>query len=129
MSTRHLLQKTHLAVTSAGKLSYYLIDTIDVKPDQMQKFIELMYQLIDGAFREQGWTLVSATYTVTGRPTTVVHLWSIPSANSVLQTMIKLADNPTYVELMACVDSEVQQILTPMIYNPSGPSAPDKDDH
>lgn len=113
-----------------GNLSYYLLDTIDVKPDQMQRFIEIMYQLINGAFREQGWKLVSATYAVTGRPTTVTHLWSIPSANSVLETMLKLADNATYVALMACVDSEEQQILTPMIYNPDGDAAADSsDDH
>lgn len=124
MSTRHLLQKHHVARTPAGDFKYFLIDTIDVKADRMQDFIQLMYQLVDGAFREHGWTLISATYTVTGRPTTVIHLWSIPSADSVLNTMVALADNSTYVELMGCVNGEIQQILTPMIYNPSSDAAP-----
>lgn len=101
---------------------FYLRVRILVKDGKMAEFVNLMIMLLP-TFAGYGWHLVYAGYTVTGRPTTVEHLWSIPSANSVLDLMEELSEDPLYNDLLAVTSEQVQEILTLMPYGPVPPVA------
>jgi hypothetical protein len=67
------------------------------------------------------WTLIAACSAVTGVPNTVLHLWQISDANSVLEGMLYFGENnPLYSRLAACCEEQRQELFTSMRYNPLG---------
>jgi hypothetical protein len=95
------------------------VDVIEVKLASMDQFVRRMQQLLVNDFPRYGWKLLSATYHLTGRPDIVMHVWEIPSADSLRDTMIRLGENPTYLELQQYVVSEQQHLLSRMVYDPN----------
>lgn len=102
--------------TSAAQ-PYFLIDMIEVRKDLMQDFIVNMTLLVP-VFEGYGWKLISATYTLTGQPSTVMHVWQIPTADSLRNTMVKMSENTLYLKLQQTIRSEQQNILSRMPYDP-----------
>lgn len=96
---------------------YFLIDMIEVRKDGMQDFITNMLLLLP-VFEGYGWQLISATYTLTGQPSTVIHVWQIPTADSLRNTMVRMSENTTYLKLQQTIKSEQQNILSRMPYDP-----------
>lgn len=96
---------------------YFLIDMIEVRKDLMQDFITNMTLLIP-VFEGYGWKLISATYTLTGQPSTVMHVWQIPTADSLRNTMVRMSENTLYLKLQQTIRSEQQNILSRMPYDP-----------
>ncbi len=96
---------------------YFLIDMIEVRKDLMQDFIVNMTQLVP-VFEGYDWKLISATYTLTGQPSTVIHVWQIPSADSLRNTMVRMSENTLYLKLQDTIKSEEQNILSRMPYDP-----------
>lgn len=67
------------------------------------------------------WALIAAGSTVTGRPSTVMHLWQLKDANSLLEGMNWFGENnPDYVKLAKSCFRQRQDLYTSMIYNPLG---------
>jgi len=97
---------------------YFLIDMIEVRKDRMQDFITNMILLIP-VFQGYGWQLISATYTLTGQPSTVIHVWQIPSADSLRDTMVRMGENTLYLKLQETITAEQQNILSRMPYDPN----------
>ena len=97
---------------------YFLIDMIEVRKDLMQDFIVNMTQLVP-VFEGYDWKLISATYTLTGQPSTVIHVWQIPSADSLRNTMVRMSENTLYLKLQDTIKSEEQNILSRMPYDPN----------
>lgn len=97
---------------------YFLIDMIEVRKDRMQDFITNMILLIP-VFQGCGWQLISATYTLTGQPSTVIHVWQIPSADSLRDTMVRMGENTLYLKLQETITAEQQNILSRMPYDPN----------
>ncbi len=97
---------------------YFLIDMIEVRKDRMQDFITNMILLIP-VFQGYGWELISATYTLTGQPSTVIHVWQIPSADSLRNTMVRMGENTLYLKLQETITAEQQNILSRMPYDPN----------
>ena len=124
---------TNTAGDEALPQPYFFIDMIEVRKDLMQDFITNMFLLIP-VFEGYGWQLISATYTLTGQPSTVIHVWQIPTADSLRDTMVRMGENTTYLKLQETIKSEQQNILSRMPYDPvetapeavggSGPVAP-----
>lgn len=97
---------------------YFLIDMIEVRKDLMQDFITNMTLLVP-VFEGYDWKLISATYTLTGQPSTVIHIWQIPSADSLRNTMVRMSENTLYLKLQETIKSEQQNILSRMPYDPN----------
>lgn len=97
---------------------YFLIDMIEVRKDRMQDFIINMTLLVP-VFEGYDWKLISATYTLTGQPSTVIHVWQIPSADSLRNTMVRMGENTLYLKLQETITAEQQNILSRMPYDPN----------
>lgn len=67
------------------------------------------------------WTLVAAGSAVTGRPSTVMHLWRLHDSNSLLDGMNWFGENnPDYMALAKTCLRQRQDLFTSMYYNPLG---------
>lgn len=98
--------------------AYFLRDVIEVERGRIFEFIDCMWELMPVFTGPTlGWQLICASYQITGRPTTIMHLWLIPDANSLPRAMRILAENVTYAKLQEVVVSEQQEILSTMPYD------------
>lgn len=109
---------TNTAGDEALPQPYFFIDMIEVRKDLMQDFITNMTLLVP-VFESYNWQLISATYTLTGQPSTVIHVWQIPSADSLRNTMVRMSENTLYLKLQQTIKSEQQNILSRMPYDPN----------
>jgi hypothetical protein len=115
------MQATTTTLEAAAERSrepYFLVDIIEVKLESMQDFVLTMGKLLAEDFPQFGWELISATYYLTGRPDIVMHIWQIPTAESLRDTMVTLGENSTYLELQKYIASEQQHLLSRMLYDP-----------
>lgn len=108
-----------LAVTESGRQPYFLMDIIEVKLEYMQQFVLMMRTRLLDVFESFDWKLISATYYLTGRPEVVMHIWQIPSADSLRETMVKLSESSDYLTLQEYIVSEQQHLLSRMMYDPT----------
>lgn len=117
----HDVESTHgteaPASPGGGQEPYFLVDTIEVKPEHWDRFVPLMEILRDKVFCEGKWKLISATRYVSGRPCTVMHLWEIPSACSLQRMMRTLVHDNDYMTLQDYIVSEQQHLLSRMRYD------------
>jgi hypothetical protein len=97
----------------SDELRYCLRDVITVNPADMNKFTKLMGLRVLPLFEQDGWSLFNASYAASGDTNTIVHLWHMPKADSLLSAMLAFLENTYYAELQECVVSEEQEILTP----------------
>src|SRR3974390_815766 len=95
----------------------------------MPFFIDLTQKLIPVVQAETKWKLIAALSAVTGIPNTILHLWQIPSADSLLEEMNYFASDPLknmYPPLLECCEEQRQELYTAMPYNPLGANTPDR---
>ncbi len=106
---------------------YFLKVDIIVKDRQMPNFISYTERLLPIVQAKTPWKLIAALSAVTGVPNTIVHLWQIPSADSLLEEMDFFASDPLqnlYPPLLGCCKKQTQELYTSMPYNPLGINKP-----
>jgi len=112
----------------------FLIDTIQVRRERMRAFVrgksEMLVPLLARPPRHaaaHAWTLVASGWLRGADAPAAVNLWSLPEADSLLATMLRVSENTAYQEFVrACVASEDQHLLGPIThYDPNPAAAPD----
>lgn len=93
-----------------------LVDHVAVRPGALARLACLKERFFIPRVARMGWQLVMAGTMATGRPGTLVHVWQLPDAGSLLQTMRTLAENETYrTELGPCIEREEQELYEPLL--------------
>lgn len=110
--------------TTKSTIHYFLTVEITLKEGQRPNFIEYAEKLLSFMKDTLHWRLIAACSSVTGIPNTVFHLWELPDANSLLDGMVRLADNNDYSKLLECCEKQTQRLFTSMPYNPQGINLP-----
>jgi hypothetical protein len=100
---------------------YMLHDRITIKKDHLTEFIADAEEFLDCLQRERGWRLIAAAVSLTGRLNVVTHVWQIPDPDSLPATMHWLADAPKYGEIQSHIESETQELMLALIYDPKEP--------
>src|SRR5215510_1894791 len=92
------------------KNDVFLHVTLIIKPDRMEAFTRHVTDLVPH-FERIGWRLVAACGGVTGRQRTVIHIWRIPGADSVLALERELGALDSFQGLNACIEDEWMEIM------------------
>jgi hypothetical protein len=104
---------------------YMCLATMDVPTDQADLYDQLLCEAAS-IFKTHDWRLLvsaqkAAQYDVIGTPPGLVrkllHLWSIPSFDSLPQVMAYAADNPSYVKAQALTIDEMQNLYVALRWN------------
>lgn len=104
---------------------YMCLATMDVATDQADLYDQLLGQAAP-IFKTHGWRLLvsgqkAALFDVIGTPPGLVrkmlHLWSIPSFDSLPQVMAYAADDPSYVKAQALTIDEMQNLYVALRWN------------
>ena len=103
----------------------YMYTRIQLKRGRSRQFSENMGRLKDVMESEFGWRMVAGFTVTLGRIGDVVHIWQVPSANSVLSDLAQArtrADVAEWSEGFAeSVEDEAFFLVTPMPYAPQTP--------
>ena len=100
---------------------HMLYDRITIKKGHLTEFIADAEEFLDSIQQERGWRLIAAAVSLTGRLNVVTHVWQIPDPDSLPATMHWLADAPKYGEIQKHVESEEQELMLALIYDPKEP--------
>ncbi|HWO22672.1 MAG TPA: hypothetical protein VNO30_28125 [Kofleriaceae bacterium] len=113
---------------------YRCVATMEVPADQVERYDQLICQAAS-VFKAHDWRLLvpaqkTDVFDTTGQPPGLVrkllHVWSIPSFNTLPEVMAYAADNESYVEAQALTMGEAQNLYTVLRWDsPIGlPSTP-----
>jgi hypothetical protein len=97
---------------------YFLKVSIRLKTNSLGKFSEQAQKVLPVATKDTGLRLVAAGYRMDPDPRTLVHFWTLDSADQLRSAMISLSDVPAYSVLDSMVLSEQQEICTPLVPPP-----------
>lgn len=104
---------------------YMCLATMDLPTDQVDLYDQLLCQAAS-IFKTHDWRLLvsaqkAAQFDVIGEPPGLVrkllHLWSIPSFDSLPQVMAYAADDPSYVKSEALTIDEMQNLFVALRWN------------
>jgi hypothetical protein len=100
---------------------YMLRDRITVKKGCLEQFAAAAEEFLGAMQRERDWKLIAAGVNITGRLNVVTHIWEIPDADSLPETMHWLADAPKYAEIQEYIEKEEQELMLALRYDPKEP--------
>lgn len=125
--TRGALPKAKWEEPPDRSTRVFLIDTIQVQAGRMRGFVrgksEMLVPLLTDPPRHaasHAWTLVASGWLRGSDAPAAVNVWSLPEADSLLATMLRVSENTAYQEFVrACVKGEDQHLLGPLTaYDP-----------
>ena len=89
-----------------GRVSVYLIATIETKPGGLPGLVEAIAEMIP-ILETEGWTLFSAFTQRTGQLGVVIDIWELPDRNAMDAGMGAVARSPGFPEISAKLQASI----------------------